>query len=253
MKKSRKHNNKYRKWTFYTRKRVVGEGVRRGGGEKAFAKDQTSTENKAIDKIKQEVANENGANKNSQILAKTKEIAQGATINALNTLGEMAGLDLTDPNLVQNNRKKIQQMTKNAAEIGSIALEAAKPFTKPLIDQTVEAGSEALSKMGETGVKVVLNTAEEIPGVGVLIGSVRSLSNIGEAIVSSVNAGSEVISSASDSLNASLKNFNRLMEEKQQILNRTQSSVNEFKGGSSSNPFHKKKQFYVRKHNKSRK
>jgi methyl-accepting chemotaxis protein len=142
-------------------------------------------------------------------------------------------------------------MTKNAAEIGAIAIKAAEPFTKPLIDKTVEAGGEALSKMGEAGVKVILNTAEEIPVLGVAIGTIRSLSNIGEAIVSSVNAGSEVVSSASDTINASVKNFDRLIQEKQQIMNRTQASVNEFSGGSFTRKYNK----YIKykKNNKTKK
>jgi hypothetical protein len=97
-----------------------------------------------------------------------------------------------------------------------------------VIDKTVEASGKALSKIGETGVKVLLNTAEEIPGVGIIFGTVRSLSNIGEAIVSSVNAGSEVITASSDMINATTKNYERLVEEKNQIAGRTNKSIEEF-------------------------
>ena len=270
MNKSRKLKyKKYKKSSSITRRKIKGgqqlENTNKieSSNNKQNTTSTTLSESKNnnpqsqshIDQIKQEVANENRMDsfKSSGILAKTEEIAQGITANTLDNLGEFVGVDLNDPNLVENNKEKIRQMTKNAAEIGAIALEAAKPFTKPLIDKTVEAGGEALSKMGEAGVKVILNTAEEIPGVGVVIGTVRSLSNIGEAIVSSVNAGSEVVSSASDTINASVKNFDRLLQEKKDILNRTQSSVNEFSGGSFTKKYKQYKKYKNNKNNKTKK
>jgi hypothetical protein len=166
------------------------------------------------------------------ILATTGELIEGATVNTLEGVGELMGVDLTDPNLAEENKEKIQEITKNATEIGTVALEAAAPFTDKLIDESVDAGGHALSKMGEAGVKVLLNTAEEIPLVGIVIGTIRSLDAIGKAVLSSVNAGSEVVESASDTVNASVKNFDRLMEEKENTENRVQASIDEFTGGS---------------------
>jgi hypothetical protein len=82
--------------------------------------------------------------------------------------------------------------------------------------------------MGESGVKIALNTAEEIPGVGVLIGTIRSLSNAMEAFLAGVNAGDEVITSSSDSINAAIRNFKQIMKDKQNSLNRISNSVNDF-------------------------
>ena len=181
----------------------------------------------AVEQIKQEVQDE----KNSNILGKSGEFAEGVAANAINNVGNLIGLDLDDPNMVQENKEKIKQISENAAEIGSIVAESVEPFTKPLIDKTIKAGTEAASKIGESSVKVILNTAEEIPGVGVVLGTIRSLGNIGDAVVSSVNAGSEVITSASDTINESVKNFDRLIKEKGDVLNRTKASIDEFTGG----------------------
>jgi hypothetical protein len=174
----------------------------------------------------------NAAEATEGILATTGDLIEGATINTLEGVGELVGVDLTDPHLAEENKEKIQEITKNAAEIGTVALEAAAPFTDKLIDDSVEASGHALSKMGEAGVKVLLNTAEEIPGVGIIIGTLRSADAIGKAVLSSVNAGSEVIESSSDTLNATLKNFDRLMEEKEETENRVKASIDEFSGGS---------------------
>ena len=242
------------------KKRVFRMTKKWRGGQEA------SSNTAEVDKIKQEVEADKSLHMpslnlgldlglgDSEILKTTGELAEGVTVNTLEGIGELAGVDLSDPQLVEKNKEKIVQMGKNAAEVGVIALEAAEPFAKPLIDKTVEAGGEALSKMGEAGVKVLLNTAEEIPGVGVVLGTVRSLSNIGEAAISSINAGSEVITTASDSLNAATKNFERLIKEKDEIANRTQDSVQQFTGGSSRKyrpPFLKNRSKRTRKHKKN--
>jgi hypothetical protein len=181
----------------------------------------------AIEQIKEEVQDE----KKSNILGKSSEIAQSVAANAIENVGNLIGIDLDDPNLIEENKEKIKQISENAAEIGSIVAESVEPFTKPLIDKTIKAGTEAATKIGEAGVKVALNTATEIPGVGIIVGSIRSLGNIGDAVVSSVNAGSEVITSASDTINQSVKNFDRLIKEKEDVLNRTKASIDEFTGG----------------------
>lgn len=259
---SSKKQRKYKKRSFRMTKKWRG-----GNEEKPLI--NASIENAAknpveLDKIKQEVEAEKTFHilpsldlGDSEILQTTGELAEGIVVNTLDDIGEVVGVDLSDPKLAEENREKIVQMGKNAAEVGAIALEAAEPFTKPLIDKSVEAGGEILSKMGEAGVKVLLNTAEEIPMVGIVFGTIRSISNIGEAAISSINAGSEVITTASDAVNATTKNFERLMEEREKIQNRTNESIQNFSGGSRKyRPrlvhFHKNTRKYKKKNYKTR-
>ena len=243
LKKTKKYKKKYS--SFYTRKRGGSNEDKKEENKEENDKEDKKEENKedkkeeqdkdknnveekeAIEQIKQEVQDE----KKGNILGKSSEFAQGVAANAIENVGNLIGLDLDDPNLIEENKEKIKQISENAAEIGSIVAESVEPFTKPLIDKTIKAGTEAASKIGEAGVKVALNTATEIPGVGIIVGSIRSLGNIGDAIVSSVNAGSEVITSASDTINQSVKNFDRLIKEKGDVLNRTKASIDEFTGG----------------------
>jgi uncharacterized protein YbjQ (UPF0145 family) len=238
--------NKSRKQRIYRKKKNLNVTKKMRGGtqtqtqEKSTNSTETKEETKEesvdpeVEKIKEEVKAENTIQLpsfdlgDSTILKDTGNLIEGATVNALEGTGALLGVDLADPNLAENNKEAITEMTKNAAEVGAIVAEAAGPFIEPVIDKTVEASGKALSKIGETGVKVLLNTAEEIPGVGIIFGTVRSLSNIGEAIVSSVNAGSEVITASSDMINATTKNYERLVEEKNQIAGRTNKSIEEF-------------------------
>lgn len=216
-----------------------------------------------LNKIKEEVESEKTLHiptlnlGDSEILKTSGELAEGVAVNTLDSIGEIAGVDLSDPKLVEENKEKIVQMSKNAAEVGMIALEAAEPFAKPLMAKTIETGGEILTNVGKAGVKVLLNTAEEIPGVGIIFGSIRSISNIAEAAISSINAGTEVVTSTADAVNATTKNFERLVKEREDITNRTSESIQKFTGGSRKyrSPLvhlHKKSRKYKKKYYKSR-
>lgn len=211
-------------------------------------KESNETNSNAIDEIKKQVQEEKNLHLgDNNILAKTGDLAQGVAVNAVDKVGDFLGVDLDDPNFAEKNKEQLKHISENAAEIGNVVVESVEPFTKPLIDKSLKASGKILSDVGETGVKVLLNTAEEIPGAGIIIGSLRSLGSIGDAVVSSVNAGSEVISSSADTINASVKNFDRLIKEKEEIANRTKASINEFTGG------FKSRKKYIGKKNQNRK
>jgi len=234
IRKTRKNNdcNKKLKTHKYRNKNIII------GGNDLLNKDVNASE------IMNEIKKERKFNLNLgniPVFKKTSELVEGLTIKGIEHLGLLLGVDLSNPQSINEklekikialtdpkNKEKIQEIVNEAAKVGVVAIEAAEPFIKPLVDKTVELGSEALTKLGESAVKIGLNTAQEIPGVGVVIGTVRSLSNASEALLSASNAASEIITNTSDSINAASKNFERLMKEKMDSLNRINDSVNKF-------------------------
>jgi hypothetical protein len=242
-----KKNNKIfykRKKRFYTKK-IGGTSEDRKEDQKEDRKEDRKEDQKeeeeAIQKIKKEVEIEKKqfASENN-ILAKTKDVALNMAAKTVDKVEDLLGVDLTDPNLVEKNKQEIQQLSKNAAEVGNLIAESVEPFAKPLIDKSINASEKILSKVGETGAKVMLNTATSIPGIGAVVGTYRSLGNLGDAIVSTVNTGSQLVTSVADTINASKKNFDRLLKEKEDILNRTKASIDEFTGGTRSYKLKKK-------------
>jgi hypothetical protein len=231
---------------------------------------QQKMNDNTIQQIKQQVQNEDSIKNflpsiqmpsvnlaDSNILNKSANLVEGLGVKALEGIGDSIGIDVTDPNQVNQklsqikktitdprNVEQLKDIVSNVAEIGAVGIEAAKPFLNPLIDTTVDKFKNAASEIGEAGVKIALNTAEEIPGVGVVIGTIRSLSNAGEAGLATINAGNEVVKATSDSINAATKNFNRLIKEKGDLIDRTQNSINDFMNSSKYNP-----QNYLNKYN----
>ena len=177
----------------------------------------------------------------AEVVDKSKDLVEGVTANAIDNTGKLVGVDLTDTE--ETNKKldeikatisdpetqeKTRELIGESAKLGAVAVEAAQPFLDPLVDTISDKSEKLLSKLGESSVKIMLNTAEEIPGVGVIIGTARSASNIGEAIAASANTGSELVTTTSDTINAATKNFKQIMDEKKNIEDRTNTSINEF-------------------------
>ena len=196
-------------------------------------------EKKGADVLRQsvELTKDIGVN----VVKQSTELLEGVTVNTLEKAGDLVGVDLTNPEETQEKlaeikstltdpktQEKVKEIMGSAAELGGVAIEASKPFLDPLIETVNEKAGEILSKAGETGVKVLLNTAEEIPGVGIVLGTIRSASNIGEAIAATANASSEVVTTTSDTINAATKNFEQMMNEKENIVNRTRETIRKY-------------------------
>jgi hypothetical protein len=177
----------------------------------------------------------------SNIIEKTGQLAEGVTVNAIENTGALLGVDLSKPEETSEklddmtealtspeNVEKMTEIVGEAAKVGAVALDAAEPFTDPLLKKSGEVLEKSGSIIGKAGVNILLNTAEEIPGVGVVLGTIRSVAKIGEAGLAVVDATSEVVTTSSDSVNAATQNFDDLMKEKGDVLKRTDDSVKEF-------------------------
>jgi hypothetical protein len=209
------------------------------GGKLSKVNDDNTYE-RIMDKVKNE-RNNNFNLGNMPILKKTTGLAEGLLLKGIEHTGKLFDIDLSDSEDVSEkldkikialadpkNKEKIRIIMSEAAAVGAIALEAAAPFIQPFVNKTIEVGSDAVSKVGKSVVKIGLNTAEEIPVIGVVIAIIRSLSNAGEAFLATTNAASQIVTSTSDSVNAATKNFDRLVKEKMQGINRINTSMNQF-------------------------
>jgi hypothetical protein len=159
------------------------------------------------------------------ILGNTVTLIKGVTTNGVKRAGKFAGVDLDNP---ENTNREFNELISNSAIIGAAALQASEPFIQPLVDKTLQVAEKSGSKIAESGVKILLNTAEEIPGVGVLIGTIRSLSNAGEAFTASTDAFAEMTTAYADVMNATAKNMSNQVQEAKQVGGRTVKSISEF-------------------------
>jgi hypothetical protein len=209
-------------------------------GGKLSKVNNANTYDSVMDEVKKE-RNTSFNLGNLPIFKKTTDLAEGLVLKGIEHIGKMFDINLSESDDVSDklnkikialadpkNKEKIREIFSEAVVLGAIAVEAASPFIQPLVSKTIEVGSDAVAKIGKSVVKIGLNTAEEIPILGVIIAIIRSLSNAGEAFLATTNAASQIVTASSDSINAATKNFDTLMKEKMQGLNRINGSLNEF-------------------------
>lgn len=177
----------------------------------------------------------------SKVMQKVTDLSQALAIKTIDSTAHFLDIELKDSEQFQKrleeikvllndpkNKELMREVVVNLAEVGIVALDAAKPFIDDLITEIFEKLKVVGNEFGEAGVKIALNTLEEIPGYGVIIGTIRSTSNAAEAVLASSNAFSEVVTKTSDTVNASVQNFDKLMKEKGDLINRTTESINKF-------------------------
>jgi len=190
---------------------------------------------KILQQIKQDRENKSQSNNSASSAAATAAatgfigntitLIKGITTNGIKIAGKFAGVDLDNP---EQATKEFNEVVSNSAVIGAAALKAADPFIQPLVNKTLQVAEKSGSKIAESGVKILLNTAEEIPGFGVILGTARSLSNAGEAFTASTDAIAEVTTAYADVMNATAKNMSKQVQEAKQVGGRTLKSISEF-------------------------
>ena len=239
-----KKNRRYRKKNKTLKFGGDNEGANEGANGEPIIRNDNS-----IDELKKKIEDQHSLSNflpnfnlgDSILIKKIIELSEGLALKTINDTAEFFNIDLNDSeqfkqrleelkNILNDpkNKELMKEVIANFAQVGIVALDAARPFINDLITEIFEKLKVVGNEFGETGVKVALNTLEEIPGYGVIIGTIRSASNIGEAILASTNATSEVVTKTSDTINASVQNFDKLIKEKGELINRTTESINKF-------------------------
>ena len=217
----------------------------------------TSSANDAADELTKKIEAEHSLSNflpdmnlgDSKVMQKVVDLSEALAIKTIDNTSEFLNIDLKDSEQLQKrleeikivlndpkNKELMREVVANFAQVGIVALDAAKPFIDDLIEEIFEKLKVVGNEFGEAGVKIALNTLEEIPGYGVIIGTIRSASNAAEAVLASSNAFSEVVTKTSDTINASVQNFDKLMKEKGDLINRTTDSINKFSENMKSMP-----------------
>ncbi len=177
----------------------------------------------------------------SKVLNRIIELSEGLMMKTIDNTAEYFNIDLNDSEqfnrrleelkMILNdpkNKELMKEIVANFAQVGIVALEASAPFMNKLISDIFEKLTVMGNEFGVAGVKIGLNTLEEIPGYGVIVGTIRSVSNAAEAALASSNAASEIWTIASDTANASVQNFDKILKERGDLINRTTDSINKF-------------------------
>jgi hypothetical protein len=219
-------------------KRKKQTNKRQYGGEVLNNATNNNTVNKIMEQVKSARKMDLGK---IEIVQKVQGLLTGLFLKATENIAKLANININDPSSIEQkleqiksvlvnpaNKERVKKIMDELSKEGIIAIQAASPFLQDFLDKGVNIGTKTLSEIGEAIVKIGLNTAEEIPGVGILIGTIRSIGNGGEAITSATNAAAQVVTSYSDALNGAILNFKKITQESSDRLNNINKSINDF-------------------------
>jgi hypothetical protein len=251
VKKTRKYK-KYKSKNKLTRFARTKNKLIKYGGEsipETKVEDSEQSKDKENDELMKKIEDNHSINNlipkfslgESKMLKGMINLSESLAMKMMDKTAQVFNLDLSDSDRFKQrleelkvilndpeNKKLMRELMGNFAELGAISLEASSPFIEKLIVEIYDKLTVIGNEFGKAGIKIALNTLTEIPGYGVIVGSVRSASNAAEAVLASTNAANEIITTTSDNVNAAVQNFDKLLKEKQDVIDRTTESINNF-------------------------
>jgi len=181
------------------------------------------------------------AEKSRKAMEDATNLAKGITVNTLEKISKVVGVDLANPeettrkldNIKRTfsdpkNFEKIRQIIYEAAKKGALMFEAAKPLIDPFVDKAIKVGSKSAIKIADTSATIFTNLLKEIPGLGLVFSLVQDATKIGEAASAVTNAAAELTTQTADSSIVFKKNLDQLKKEGADTESRVDKSLNEF-------------------------
>jgi len=158
------------------------------------------------------------------VIEKTGDLIEGASVNLIDKAGDLFGVDIDNPGSVSEklddvkealgdpeNLEKLKEIAGEAGKIGEVAVVAFKPAAEKFVETTLPVVTDGFNKAVKGVVATGVNLAEDVAGP--LIGIPRTLLSAATAFNASVSAGSELVKGASEAIQGSQENFERLMDK----------------------------------------
>ena len=157
-------------------------------------------------------------------ITETVPEAIGKTVDIAKDVLEKASEKLEDPQFQED----LKIAAANIADKASIVLDAAdKPINK-LVDKSVIIGEKLGEKMASSAVKIGLDAAGIIPGVGEVIEAARVVDDIAKAGLAVADAGAQGIEMSADTVSETLNAIQEKIDQAENVLDRTTGSVTDF-------------------------
>lgn len=183
----------------------------------------------------------NDINTKSNILQILKSLPRGYAVKQIEKLGKYLGVDLSDKKDIDEKidkmiaalnlndpiiKQKLSKLTNEFAQVGQVAVDAVNPVFKKFTDNTVGTLTDASDKISKSAVKVATNALTAIPGVGTPIALAKTVDNLSDVLASASDASKKIVEDTTLSIDATQKNFAKLMNEKTQSTNNSLQRIN---------------------------
>jgi hypothetical protein len=158
------------------------------------------------------------------VIEKTGDLIEAASVNIIDKAGDLLGVDIDNPGSISEklddvkealgdpeNLEKLKDIAGEAGKIGEVAVVAFQPAAEKFVETTLPVVTDGFNKAVKGVVATGVNLAEDVAGP--FIGIPRTLLSAATAFNASVSAGSELVKGASEAIQGSQENFERLMDK----------------------------------------
>jgi hypothetical protein len=155
------------------------------------------------------------------IIQNTSNLVEGAAVKAIDSVGDSIGVDIDNPQSINNklndvqeaisnpdNVQKTKEILSNAGKYGELLIEAAAPVIEKTADKMLPVITKEADKAMRSGLGTLVNIAEDVGGP--IIGIPRTILSALEAFNASANAASSSIKAASEIVQGTEQNMERL-------------------------------------------
>jgi len=132
-------------------------------------------------------------------------------------------------------KEQLEEAIEHAGELGDVIVKSSEEPLKEAVKIGVEAGTDALGAASAGIIKVGTDMMAAVPGLGAVIEVGKMLNDGSKAVSAVTEASSKAISTASDAFSITSENVKKGLKEleeqkkqSQQIMNRTNRSINHF-------------------------
>jgi hypothetical protein len=163
------------------------------------------------------------------VLEKTGDLVEGASVKGIDIVADSIGIDLDNPGSIGDklddvneafsdpeNVEKMKEIAGNAGQIAEIAVEASKPAINKFVTESGPIINKGISDAIKSGASTGVNLLNDVGGP--IIGVPRTVWAAATAFNASVNAGSEIVKGASEAIQGTMENFDRI-QNKYQVPN----------------------------------
>jgi hypothetical protein len=181
-------------------------------------------------------------NQHSGIIGPTINMIKNTAMKAIEGTEHLLGIDpslnespkeiIKDIEQIIENpetKKELDRIIKDIGEEATVIVDAAAPAVEEAVNKTIDIAEKSASKIGKSGVKLVLDVAGTIPIVGEVVEGVRVFDDIVKASQAGIDAGVKMVETGADVITQTTENMHKLSSVKNATENRVKESITNFK------------------------
>ena len=173
-----------------------------------------------------------------QLINRILLVIEGLIIKSIDQLGNVIGIDVSDPKQVNAKldeieviisdpeiHEKVVSIVEKMNMLLYVALEAAKPYVKPMADKINNIYIKSTSDIGSSTITILKNIAKAIPVYGAIVALIDTANTVTVTAANTVTAKQHAQSAYNEALILMTDDFKNLLKQKKDLLSRIPTEV----------------------------